>query len=182
MTAGDSILMPRGLGSARSVNDSEISSKTSRPDKSMLTKQTNGLESVSRGGGPGEVPCFPCPHKSVCCKYGTALTREEGEVLFTEFGGNFVFYDSDPKVKWGAGKEFRTQTWNGRCAFHQAGGCLIHEHPHYPLMCRIFPFKDARNPALPRAYDAALCPEVADNSSGRPAIQRQLCSPVTHER
>ena len=112
------------------------------------------------------LPCFPCPHKSVCCKYGTALTREEGKALLAQFGGDFVFYDADKKGMWGIGEEFRTQTWNGRCAFHQNGGCMIHGHPHYPAMCRLFPFKDARNPLLPHAYDATVCPEVSNSSNG----------------
>lgn len=108
------------------------------------------------------LPCFPCPHKSVCCKYGTALTRAEGEALFAEFGSEFVFFDADAPGLWGVGEEFRTQTWNGRCKFHRDGECMIHGHPYYPSMCRSFPLRDARNPALPRAYDALLCPAMAN--------------------
>jgi len=91
--------------------------------------------------------------------------------LLAEFGSDFLFYDSDKKGKWGLGKEYRTQTWNGRCAFHQHGRCVIHEHPHYPAMCRLFPHRDARHPSLSRAYDAALCPEVPD-SPERPPPRR----------
>jgi len=137
-------------------------------EKSAKGESTPTPELASRATGPDalgrDLPCFPCPHRSVCCKYGTALTPGEGRALLAEFGEDYVFYDNDPAGMWGAGQEFRTQTWNGRCAFHKDGGCMIHGHPHYPSMCRLFPFKDARNLALPHAYDATLCPEFVNRS------------------
>jgi len=63
------------------------------------------------------LPCNPCPHNSVCCKWGTFLSKEEGEGLLNEFGDNFIFFDNDKK-------EYRTQTWNGRCIFWN-NGCKI---------------------------------------------------------
>jgi len=137
-----------------------------RRDKSANGKQPPPPDLVGGGANSdflvGALPCLPCPHKSVCCKHGTALTPEEGRALLAEFGEAYVFYDGDRRGMWGAGEEFRTQTWNGRCAFHKNGDCMIHEHAHYPSMCRLFPFKDARNPMLPHAYDAGLCPEFAN--------------------
>lgn len=56
-----------------------------------------------------ELPCNNCPHNSVCCRWGTYLNREEGIALLDEFGENYVYFDNDKS-------EYRTQTWNGRCA------------------------------------------------------------------
>jgi Fe-S-cluster containining protein len=101
-----------------------------------------------------ELPCNTCPHNSVCCKWGTFLSNEEVESLLKEFGVEFIFFDNDKK-------EYRTQTWNGRCVFWKNNGCTIHSHEFYPSVCRKFPWEDGRNPSLPMAYDATLCPEIS---------------------
>lgn len=82
------------------------------------------------------------------------MSKEEGEGLLNEFGNNFIFFDNDKK-------EYRTQTWNGRCVFWNNNGCKIHSYKFYPSVCRKFPFKDGRDDSLPRAYDATLCPEIS---------------------
>ena len=101
-----------------------------------------------------ELPCNVCPHNSVCCKWGTFLSNEEGGSLLKEFGTEFIFFDNDKK-------EYRTQTWNGRCVFWKNNECTIHSHKFYPSVCRKFPWEDGRNPSLPMAYDATLCPEIS---------------------
>lgn len=100
-----------------------------------------------------ELPCHPCPHLSVCCRWGTELTDEEGEALIQEFGEGHVFWSVDDQ-------RFRTQTRSGRCVFYREGGCSIHGHEHYPTMCADFPWRDSREPEAPRALDAELCPEM----------------------
>lgn len=102
---------------------------------------------------PDSLPCSGCPHGSVCCKWGTYLSFEEGRALHAEFGEKYIFLDSDRN-------EYRTQTWNGRCVFFENGGCKIHNHQFYPHVCKKFPWKDGRDSSLPHAYDAELCPEV----------------------
>ena len=36
------------------------------------------------------LPCSECPHGSVCCKWGTFLSKQEGESLLKEFGEDVV--------------------------------------------------------------------------------------------
>ena len=101
-----------------------------------------------------KLPCFPCPHRAACCRWGTWLNTEEGFALNKQFGIRYVFLDQDTG-------DWRTQVHNGRCMFFDDRlGCILHGHKHYPTMCRDFPAKDTRNPKLPMAYDAATCPEV----------------------
>ena len=94
------------------------------------------------------LPCNTCPHNSVCCKWGTFLSKDEGKSLLKEFGKEFIFFDNDRN-------EYRTQTWNGRCVFWKNNGCTI------PAVCRKFPYQDGRDASLTRAYDATLCPEIS---------------------
>lgn len=104
---------------------------------------------------PKILPCFPCPHRSKCCRWGTYLSEKEAWDLSEEFGRNFVYWDADDK-------EHRTQVKDGRCAFYdkKLGGCTIHDHPHFPQACHLFPHRDGRDVSLAPAADATLCPEV----------------------
>lgn len=104
---------------------------------------------------PQHLPCFPCPHRSVCCRWGTALSQAEYWTLFSEFGGEYVYFNEDDN-------EYRTQVKDGRCVFfdRELGGCGLHDHSHYPRMCKDFPHKDTRDALLPHAFDATMCPEV----------------------
>ena len=104
---------------------------------------------------PENLPCFPCPHRAACCRWGTYLSRDEYWKLFGEFGRDFVYFDDDAN-------EYRTQVKDGRCAFFDSknGGCSIHDHAAYPNVCKIFPYRDGRNAELPHAFDATICPEV----------------------
>jgi Fe-S-cluster containining protein len=99
-----------------------------------------------------QLPCFPCPHRSACCRWGTWLTEEEGWKIFTKYPDK-VYFDEDVK-------NWRTQIWDGRCVFYNNGGCTIHNEDFYPSSCKDFPYKDMRNPLLPRAFDAITCPEI----------------------
>ena len=99
-----------------------------------------------------ELPCFPCPHKSICCRWGTFLSKEEADAIEAEHSDTTYFYEDD--------KEYRTQVRNGRCVFFKDGGCSLHDKEYYPRVCRIFPFKDGRNPELPLAFDHLTCPEM----------------------
>ena len=101
-----------------------------------------------------DLPCYPCPHNSICCRFGTYLTEQEGLSLLKEFGSDFIYRDTDRD-------EWRTQVWNGRCVFFADGGCKIHRHPQYPSVCAKFPWADGRKPDLLAAWDAAICPETA---------------------
>lgn len=96
------------------------------------------------------LPCFPCPHNSVCCRWGTYLSDKEATDLLAEFGESFVYWNTDDK-------EWRTQVKNGRCAFWD-GGCKLHAHNSYPKVCRIYPWSDGRDAELPVAHDASMCP------------------------
>jgi Fe-S-cluster containining protein len=107
---------------------------------------------------PSFLPCFPCPHKSACCRWGTYLSQDEATALMDVWGPDYVYFHEDDG-------EWRTQVKDGRCMFMADGGCSIHKHKHYPRVCRIFPRRDGRDESLPEAHDAAICPEVAEDRS-----------------
>jgi Fe-S-cluster containining protein len=112
------------------------------------------MKNINSGKIPDNLPCYPCPHKSCCCRWGTWLTDEEG-IKLNELYGDMVFLDEDTKV-------WRTQVRDGRCVFlnRKDIGCSIHHLDIYPQSCRDFPWKDARDPLAPRAFDAITCPEI----------------------
>lgn len=104
---------------------------------------------------PPPLPCFPCPHSSSCCAYGTTLSDSEAELIEANHGAGMVY-----RTRWG---EWRTRVRNKRCVFHSGGGCAIHDKPYYPTLCRGFPWTDAET-GEPYEYDVTICGEFAVRS------------------
>ncbi|HEU4569811.1 MAG TPA: hypothetical protein VFS07_04510 [Gemmatimonadales bacterium] len=97
-----------------------------------------------------KLPCFPCPHDSACCNYGSTVSDEEAQAIIAEWGEGKVYL-----TRWG---EWRTRVRKGKCVFVVANGCAIHAKPYYPLVCRGFPWTDAETGG-PYEYDQEICPE-----------------------
>ena len=100
-----------------------------------------------------QLPCFPCPHLSACCSHGTSLTHEEAAALAATYGAGKVY-----RTRWG---EWRTRVRNRRCVFLIDNRCTIHSGPHYPVVCKGFPWTDP-NHGGPYEYDRTICPEFAN--------------------
>lgn len=98
------------------------------------------------------LPCFPCPHNAACCAYGTTVSDVEAQALRTRHGEDKVY-----RTRWG---EWRTRVRRGRCVFYQELGCTIHDDPHYPAVCRGFPWTDAETGGA-YEFDQTICPEFA---------------------
>jgi hypothetical protein len=96
------------------------------------------------------LPCFPCPHASACCAFGTTLAEEEAEAIRARYGGDRIY-----QTRWG---EWRTRVRGGRCAFLVNNGCELHNQPFYPLVCRGFPWMDSETGG-PYEFDRSICPE-----------------------
>lgn len=97
------------------------------------------------------LPCFPCPHASACCAYGTTLSEREAAELRTRHGEGTIY-----RTRWGA---LRTRVVRGRCVFFADGACSIHDDPAYPAICRGFPFTLGDGDE-PYPYDETICPEL----------------------
>jgi hypothetical protein len=97
-----------------------------------------------------KLPCWPCPHDSACCAYGSTLSEEEARSIAAHHGPHLIF-----RTRWG---EWRTRVKKGRCVFLHANGCGIHAKPYYPAVCRGFPWTDAETGG-PYEYDQSICPE-----------------------
>jgi len=110
------------------------------------------------------LPCYPCPHGSSCCAYGTTLTDVEARELSTRYGEDRVY-----RTRWG---EWRTRVRKGRCVFLVDNACSIHKDPAYPAVCRGFPWTDAETGG-PYEYDRTICGEFVLHPElvqlGRPA-------------
>ena len=52
----------------------------------------------------------------------------------------------------------RTRVRKGRCVFLVNNSCSIHADPHYPAVCKGFPYVDAETGG-PYLYDQTICPE-----------------------
>ncbi|HTS87048.1 MAG TPA: YkgJ family cysteine cluster protein [Gemmatimonadales bacterium] len=96
------------------------------------------------------LPCYPCPHQSSCCAFGTTVTAEEAAALSARYGEDRVY-----RTRWG---EWRTRVRKGRCVFLVENSCIIHDDPHYPAVCRGFPWTDAETGG-PYQFDQTICPE-----------------------
>jgi hypothetical protein len=96
------------------------------------------------------LPCFPCPHHSACCAYGTTLTAQEAAAIVAEHGPDPVY-----RTRWG---EWRTRVTKGRCVFLSNNSCTIYNKPYYPAVCRGFPWLDAETGG-PYEFDRTICPE-----------------------
>ena len=108
--------------------------------------------------GPGDtdthgfprLPCYPCPHQSACCAWGTTLTSQEARRIRASHLGDRIY-----RTRWG---EWRTRVRKGRCAFLENNACTIYHTPHYPTVCRTFPWTDAEYGG-PYEFDQTICPE-----------------------
>jgi hypothetical protein len=96
------------------------------------------------------LPCYPCPHHSACCAYGVTLGDEEAEGLAARYGRDKMY-----QTRQG---EWRTRVRRGRCIFLVHNSCSIHADPHYPAVCRGFPWTDAETGG-PYEFDQTICPE-----------------------
>ncbi len=105
------------------------------------------------------LPCFPCPHASVCCSWGVTLSDEEAAAISQVHGEDKVY-----RTRWG---EWRTRVRNRRCVFLRENGCSIHAESYYPAVCRGFPWVDAETGG-PYEYDQTICPEFVT----RPELTR----------
>ncbi len=100
---------------------------------------------------PRPLPCFPCPHQSACCRYGTTVTEQEVRAIEAAFGPGKVHRKRDG--------EWRTRVRDGYCVFLEDNVCTIHDRPFYPAVCRCFPWTDAETGG-PYLYDQSICPEL----------------------
>ena len=105
--------------------------------------------------GKASLPCYPCPHGSACCAYGTTLTDEEAQDLSERFGADRVY-----QTRWG---EWRTRVRAGRCVFLENNVCIIHGDRSYPAVCQGFPWVDAETGG-PYEFDQSICPEFLDST------------------
>lgn len=93
-----------------------------------------------------KLPCYPCPHASVCCFEGAPLKMNEASALAIHFGSQVVRFDV-------AGGEWRTALANGTCIFQKDNACSIHAHAAYPTVCAGFPFRRDES-------EVDICPEL----------------------
>ena len=98
------------------------------------------------------LPCHPCPHNSSCCAYGSSLSDEEAAAITRDFGPGLVYF-----TRWG---EWRTRVRKNRCVLHQNNGCIIHDKPYYPSICRGFPWING-DTGEPYEFDQTICGEIA---------------------
>lgn len=96
------------------------------------------------------LPCYPCPHASACCAFGTTLSPEEAKAVIEHHGRGAAY-----RNRWG---EWRTRIRKGRCVFLVDNACSIYNQPYYPAVCRGFPFVDAETGG-PYEFDREICPE-----------------------
>jgi hypothetical protein len=96
------------------------------------------------------LPCYPCPHHSACCAYGTTVTPAEAKAMEAEHGKGKVY-----RTRSG---EWRTRVKQKRCVFLVGNACSIYNRPYYPAVCRGFPWVDAETGG-PYEFDRTICPE-----------------------
>ena len=96
------------------------------------------------------LPCYPCPHRSACCAYGTTLSDDEARAIIRTHGAEKIY-----RTRWG---EWRTRVARGRCVFLRDNTCSIYNMPYYPAVCRGFPWIDAESGG-PYEFDRTICPE-----------------------
>ena len=96
------------------------------------------------------LPCYPCPHQSSCCAYGTTLDDDEARAIADLHGPELIYQTRSG--------EWRTRVRNGRCVFLANNVCTIYNKPYYPAVCRGFPWIDAETGG-PYEFDREICPE-----------------------
>jgi hypothetical protein len=113
-----------------------------------------------------QLPCFPCPHDSSCCAFGTTVTESEAAAIEANHGPGLVY-----ETRYG---EWRTRVRQKRCVMYRDGGCSIHDRSYYPAMCRSFPWTDAESGGR-YEYDVTICGEF-DARPELVEIQRRVIS------
>src|SRR4026209_1480553 len=96
------------------------------------------------------LPCYPCPHGSACCAFGTTLSEAEARAIRSEHGPERIY-----RTRWGEG---RTGVIKGRCGYLRENACTLYDKPYYPAVCRGFPWVDAETGG-PYEFDRTICPE-----------------------
>jgi putative zinc- or iron-chelating protein len=118
------------------------------------------------------LPCHPCPHRASCCAHGTTLSEPEAASLRGRHGEEIAY-----RTRWG---EWRTRVRQGRCVFYDGQGCVIHDDPSYPAVCRGFPWTDSETGG-PYEFDQTICPEFVDRPElvqlGRATPARRWTAP-----
>ena len=115
------------------------------------------------------LPCYPCPYNASCCAYGTTVSDDEAAAITANHGPGLVY-----QTRWG---EWRTRVQNKRCVMYRDGGCIIHDQPYYPAMCRGFPWIDAETGER-YVYDVMICgefearPELVELQRASPSASR----------
>ena len=107
---------------------------------------------------PAKLPCFPCPHGSHCCNWGSAVVADEPDQIRAAHGDAALVWDEEES-------EWRTSVVNGTCFFQKDNGCSIHDKPYYPRICRGFPWVDG-DKGGPYLYDLTICPELSEFGDG----------------
>ena len=101
---------------------------------------------------PRPLPCFPCPHGSACCNYGTTLSEPEAAVIGRDYGAHLIYRKRSG--------EWRTRVRKGKCVFLVHNACRLHDAEHYPAVCWGFPWTDAETGG-PYEFDQTICPELS---------------------
>jgi hypothetical protein len=101
---------------------------------------------------PETLPCYPCPHKSICCSWGTDLTDKEAELITAKYGKDSLLLNVQEGV-------YRTQVSDGKCFFMKDNGCSLHAEEYYPAVCKKFPWKNQEGNGKYES-DLSICPEL----------------------
>jgi len=96
------------------------------------------------------LPCYPCPHQSACCAFGTTLSDQEAAAISAVHGADKVYQTREG--------EWRTRVRNRRCVLLVNNTCSVYDRPYFPAVCRGFPFVDAETGG-PYEFDRTICPE-----------------------
>lgn len=96
------------------------------------------------------LPCFPCPHKSICCSWGTDLTEKESKLIISKYGNEKVILTPEG---------YRTKVINDKCVFLKDNLCLLHDTEEYPSCCKGFPWRNQEDDG-PYEPDITICPEL----------------------
>lgn len=104
-----------------------------------------------------QLPCFPCPHKALCCSFGTDLSHEEATAIIKRWGPDKVVVSMIPGEEAGGKRTNVIPGWG--CVFLKTDhSCAIHAEPEYPRVCAGFPDSDGEGG--PCTTDPIICPEL----------------------
>src|ERR1043166_5343150 len=95
------------------------------------------------------LPCFPCPHQSACCAYGTTLSEDEARAIAADHGKEKIFRT--------CGGERRPRASRRRCVFLPNTPCSIYTQPSLPAMSASLRWVNAESGG-PYEFDRTICP------------------------